>query len=51
MAVRLLTKHGVGGVLDPEAEAQTGPFGKSVYGVLKVKHPVQRSPDASAFLE
>ena len=52
-AARLMTECGVGGVLDPGAEAQgkTGPLDKSVYEILKAKHPVHRSPDPSAFLE
>lgn len=53
LAVRLLTEPNVGGVLDPEAEAngEVGPLGKFVYEILKAKHPVQKLPDHSAFLE
>ena len=53
LEMTLLTEHGVGGVLDPEAQAhsKTGPLGKSVDEVLKAKHPVRRSPHPSAFLQ
>lgn len=52
-AVRLLTDRSGTTVLDPDAEAlgKSGPLGKTCFDVLCEKHPQQRPPDASAFVE
>ena len=52
-AVRLLTKRGGGGILDPWQEAQwkTGTLGRSVFEILQAKHPDQRPADSNTVLE
>ena len=45
-AVRFLTERSGGGVLDPESVAcgKSGPLGKTVFEVLKEKHPHNAKP-------
>ena len=52
-AMRLLTEHCGGDVLDPEAEVhgKNGSLGKSVFEVLQEKSPAQKPVNLSAFLE
>ena len=50
-AVILVTDRSDCGVFPPEAVAQNGPLGISVYDKFKEKHPVQRIVDPSTFIE
>ena len=52
-AVRRITDRVGGGVLDPDDDTRgkSGPLGKSVYGVLQDKHPVQQPVDPDAYID